>query len=491
MQVNNTNSIFNKNNYVNANSNEKSVSKAEDDASEALIDPSANTESNSAQTTEDTLTEEEKARIEEEQRKEQERLEAERLQYIADHTYDRDNMFRSAIADHNYYEFVINGLYDWQEQNYKGIQLDLDTYSDAYDEYVGLDLNDENNRNTYLASTSCAIRDDLAEYYGIDMTTDDGQEKLASVIQQIMKNNGLEEPCNSDARNYNLYASVTLAELSCDEGSMDNDYVSLNGITVGEFNPPEQSYAKAENSGPVEEHYDSQADLDNAIKSKDKSAKAKKNKETKEPDLVKEQQETQTANNKTESGLEKRTVDDDSAKKMLTLAESYEGKESKDGFTKPFFERINYAGADDTTAWCAAFASYVALESGAEVEDWFKNLGYESASCARIYEQAYANNAIVVDPNDVQPGDLVIYDYYHEDTDGPDGPDENNFYYETNGIMDHIGIVTDMNSDGSFSTIEGNTGYPETENGKVGRHDYTLGQMQAEGTHVYFVRVLK
>ncbi len=353
--------------------------------------------------------------------------------------YDREDKNRDAIVDHDKY-IGINGMSDWKECGTSGVTLDLNKYRDLY----GYMIDENNDEYGYMNTVAQEIEKDLANYFEINPYEEGGKEDLNSVMKQILKHRlCYDEPQNLDTDAYNAYVAETLAKISNND-TLDDDYIYLDGIEVG-FDPLE---------GQTEDA-------------------------------------SQTASNKTESGLEKRTVDDDSAAKVLALAESYEGMESEGDKTRPFFERINYSGSNEGTPWCAAFASYVTLESGADVADWFEDMN-GSASCAQIYEQAYANNAIVVNPNDVQPGDLVIYDYYHEDTDGPDGPDGNNFYYETNGIMDHVGIVTDMNPDGAFSTIEGNTGYSEgSKHGKVGRHDYTLGQMQAQGTRVYFVRVLK
>ena len=84
--------------------------------------------------------------------------------------------------------------------------------------------------------------------------------------------------------------------------------------------------------------------------------------------------------------------------------------------------------------WCAAFVSYVLFEEGGVV-------GTASASASGV-----ATQFPQVDDNDVQPGDLVVFNW--------DGRWDL-------GWCDHVGIVewSDIPSSGLFGTIEGNTGW--------------------------------
>ena len=353
--------------------------------------------------------------------------------------YDREDKNRDAIVDHDKY-IGINGMSDWKECGTSGVTLDLNKYRDLY----GYMIDENNDEYGYMNTVAQEIEKDLANYFEINPYEEGGKEDLNSVMKQILKHRlCYDEPQNLDTDAYNAYVAETLAKISNND-TLDDDYIYLDGIEVG-FDPLEDQTEDA----------------------------------------------SQTASNKTESGLEKRTVDDDSASKVLALAESYEGKESEGDFTKPFFERVNYAEFDETTPWCAAFASYVTLESGADVADWFENMN-GSAGCGAIYAKALENSAIV-SYEDVQPGDLIIYD------------DPNCYYGETRAdgtidySMDHIGIVTSKDGE-YFSTIEGNTGYSDTcTNGKVAKHeglninDYgtTHDQSDYGSKRVYFVRVLK
>ena len=355
--------------------------------------------------------------------------------------YDREDKNRDAIVDHDKY-IGINGMSDWKEGGTSGVTLDLNKYRDLY----GYMIDENNDENGYMNTVAQEIEKDLANYFEINPYEEGGKEDLNSVMKQILKHRlCYDEPQNLDTDAYNAYVAETLAKISNND-TLDDDYIYLDGIEVG-FDPLEDQTEDA----------------------------------------------SQTASNKTESGLEKRTVDDDSASKVLALAESYEGNESVDNFTKPFFERVGYDMNyySDETAWCAAFASYVTLESGADVADWFENMN-GSAGCGAIYAKASENSAIV-SYEDVQPGDLIIYDdpyTYYGETRADDTIDYS---------MDHIGIVTSKDGE-YFSTIEGNTGYSDTcTNGKVAKHeglninDYgtTHDQSDYGSKRVYFVRVLK
>lgn len=481
MQVESMRIACNGQNFKNDSAEPKAKKSAEGDTDSGSVMNTNGTESTTNSTSQETpqMSEEEKARLEEERiaeearkAEEEARLEAERwANFINEFGYNREDSSRSAIANHGkkYGEaegvnpdkvYAYNGLDQATEDSIEGIQLDLDKYSDSCGymlEDTGDKETNEENKQNYLTHVGMYIEKDLADYFGINVNyqTGEGERDLMSVYQQILQNNGIDEYDTSSAAAYNQYARTVLAGLSCDEGpgSFRNDYVCLNNIEVGKISPivaPDNSNVQVADA-------------------------------------------SETENNKTESGLEKRTVDDDSASKVLALAENYEGKESVDNFTKPFFERVGYDMNyySDETAWCAAFASYVTLESGADVADWFKDMN-GSAGCGAIYGKAFENSAIV-SYEDVQPGDLIIYD------------DPNCYYGETRAdgtidySMDHIGIVTSKDGE-HFSTIEGNTGYSDTcTNGKVAKHeglninDYgtTHDQSDYGSKRVYFVRVLK
>ena len=88
-----------------------------------------------------------------------------------------------------------------------------------------------------------------------------------------------------------------------------------------------------------------------------------------------------------------------------------------------------------TTAWCAAFVSWVAAQTGATP--------FRSSSVVKWVDEAGSHGSGLSITSHPQPGDLVVYDWVgHYDR------------YE------HIGIVTSYTSDASFTTIEGNTSGP-------------------------------
>ena len=94
----------------------------------------------------------------------------------------------------------------------------------------------------------------------------------------------------------------------------------------------------------------------------------------------------------------------------------------------------------NTYPWCAAFQSYVFV-----VDCGFPCTASASAS-------GFATQFPRVDDSEVQPGDLVIFNW--------DGRQDT-------GWSDHIGLVewSDINGTGLFGTIEGNTGW--TAGGEV------------------------
>ncbi len=245
-----------------------------------------------------------------------------------------------------------------------------------------------------------------------------------SVYQQILQNNGIDEYDTSSAAAYNQYARTVLAGLSCDEGagSFRNDYVCLNNIEVGKISPivaPDNSNVQVADA-------------------------------------------SETENNKIESGLEKRTVDDDSASKMLALAESHIGEKAIDGDSIKYFDCTTLKGSAKTsTPWCAAFAYTVLTESGAELQDWYKKIPNQT-HCNYIYEGADAHGQLLDNINEAQLGDLIVMDgVYNYEFDEFGNVTYVDGFYGADGEFNHVAIVESVNPDGSINTIEGNTGdYP-------------------------------
>lgn len=122
---------------------------------------------------------------------------------------------------------------------------------------------------------------------------------------------------------------------------------------------------------------------------------------------------------------------------IVATAKQYLGYKESDGSFKLFTGGKNHA-------WCADFVSYVVKEAykgnGKQVPAGFSTSSVESLRKWGINNNCYLNtsnssNKSSLIAKNVKPGDIVIF---------------------KNGTS-HTGIVTKVNSDGSFQTIEGNT----------------------------------
>ena len=125
------------------------------------------------------------------------------------------------------------------------------------------------------------------------------------------------------------------------------------------------------------------------------------------------------------------------AKKFLETAAKYIGTYGDHNkFNKWYW--VTYTktySSDPGTAWCANFMSYVAFEAGLKCS--------YSASAAGFATQF--ERIPVKDEGSVKPGDIVVFNW--------DGRTDT-------GWCDHVGVVewSSIAADGSFGTIEGNTG---------------------------------
>lgn len=87
--------------------------------------------------------------------------------------------------------------------------------------------------------------------------------------------------------------------------------------------------------------------------------------------------------------------------------------------------------------WCAVFISFLFKDSPGLIK--------KTNSCAQMLEWCEAHNLIVHHP---QPGDIIF------------------FKYSTNNRRtNHVGIVTSVQNDNNFNTIEGNTSMTSNDNG--------------------------
>ena len=125
--------------------------------------------------------------------------------------------------------------------------------------------------------------------------------------------------------------------------------------------------------------------------------------------------------------------------KLCQLAKSYEGKVNSDAEGNRLFSPN---GAKQ--AWCADFVSYVTKKTYGNSLP--KNFGFSSVSGLRDWAKNPKNDCYIEMPNvdkasfiaqNIKPGDIMI---------------------EKDGGKSHTGIVTKVNRDGSFETVEGNVG---------------------------------
>lgn len=131
------------------------------------------------------------------------------------------------------------------------------------------------------------------------------------------------------------------------------------------------------------------------------------------------------------------------ANQIINKAKSYLGyKESPPNSNKCVFNR-DYYGWDAPYYWCCTFVWDIFRMCGAS--KLFYN-GNKTASCTTVLNWG-RNNGLTV-PNDKgQCGDLILFDW------------------DNSGDADHIGFIVAKNSDGSYTTIEGNTSVGNDSNG--------------------------
>ncbi len=142
-------------------------------------------------------------------------------------------------------------------------------------------------------------------------------------------------------------------------------------------------------------------------------------------------------------------------KDIVATAKQYVGYKESDGSFKLFTGGKNHA-------WCADFVSYVIKEAykgnGKQIPSGLNTSSVESLRKWGINNNCYLNtsnssNKSSLIAKNVKPGDVVIF---------------------KNGTS-HTGIVTKVNSDGSFQTIEGNT------SNKVAYRNYSSTDSKVSG----------
>ena len=118
----------------------------------------------------------------------------------------------------------------------------------------------------------------------------------------------------------------------------------------------------------------------------------------------------------------------------------------------PMLKYPNFFGRG-SEAWCADFTSWVMQKSGLKMNDPYTPSVVNSLKASGNWKGT----------SNPQPGDLVLFDW--------DGDRK----------ADHIGIVENVNADGTIGTIEGNTANPTTGQEGVWRRTRTMGTILGFG----------
>lgn len=145
--------------------------------------------------------------------------------------------------------------------------------------------------------------------------------------------------------------------------------------------------------------------------------------------------------------------------KLLELAEQQVGvMDSPIGTCNNKYNTAYYGGRvnNPALAWCVVFIWWLFRELGSSSQ--FCD-GRKMASVPATYNWFKQSGQLVSKP---EPGDIVFFDF------------------NRNGTPDHIGIVCEVNPNGSVVTIEGNTSsYSQTNGGTVQKKTRTKAQIYA------------
>lgn len=144
--------------------------------------------------------------------------------------------------------------------------------------------------------------------------------------------------------------------------------------------------------------------------------------------------------------------------KALSYIGTYDG-----GNNNVLFNTDYYGGPVSGSAypWCCAFVWDIFRMCG--LSNLFYN-GKKTAYCPTVLNWAQQNN-LIVNKNQGQYGDIVLFDW--------DG----------DGVADHIGFIISRNSNGSYTTVEGNTADNNYSNG-----GYVLKMTRYQNSIIAIVR---
>ena len=116
--------------------------------------------------------------------------------------------------------------------------------------------------------------------------------------------------------------------------------------------------------------------------------------------------------------------------------------------------------------WCETFVQWVFNEAGA------RNMLYtKTANCGAQAKAFYDNKRLVT--SGFKKGDVVIFHWSNDKSS----------YVPSVYSCDHVGIIEQVNSNGTITTIEGNTG--STYNGEVMRRTRSLSVVSCAGRPEY------
>jgi hypothetical protein len=123
-------------------------------------------------------------------------------------------------------------------------------------------------------------------------------------------------------------------------------------------------------------------------------------------------------------------VSGDFRQRILALAESQIGTMEATGNNDGEVTKYPNAFGRGQESYCADFASWVLTNAGGSLDEpW----------CPSIINKL-ANSGNWKGRNNPQPGDLILFDWDHDN------------------VADHVGLVKSVNGNGTITTIEGNTG---------------------------------
>ena len=130
---------------------------------------------------------------------------------------------------------------------------------------------------------------------------------------------------------------------------------------------------------------------------------------------------------------------------IVSKAVSYIGtKESPSGSNNVIFNTHYYGKAvKGSYPWCCVFVWDIFLMCGAS--SLFCD-GKKTDYCPTLQSWG-KKKGLAVSKSDGQAGDIVFFDW------------------NKNGLADHVGIIEKKNSDGTYTTIEGNTSITSNDNG--------------------------